>query len=184
MAARVKWSSPSIRVPKAAVSDSPARSVLEFLYRRLTAREAKWLTRLVLKDFQPLVFDAYEVYRSCDPILPSILKIREDFTVAIDTVQRLRGEMRASPPGTAYIDRERLSSIKPQLSVKVGRQQWFKARSIKHCMKMCTGVMSVEAKVDGEYCQIHVDVSKGRRGVQIFSKSGKDSTEDRQRLIG
>jgi DNA ligase-4 len=45
-------------------------------------------------------------------------------------------------------------------------------------------LMSVEAKVDGEYCQIHVDVSRGRRGVQIFSKSGKDSTEDRKRLIG
>lgn len=49
---------------------------------------------------------------------------------------------------------------------------------------MCTGLMSVEAKIDGEYCQIHVDVSRGRRGVQIFSKSGKDSTEDRKRLIG
>lgn len=55
---------------------------------------------------------------------------------------------------------------------------------MKHCLQMCKGLMSVEAKVDGEYCQIHVDVSKGRRGIQIFSKSGKDSTEDRAGLIG
>ncbi|KAM0256892.1 hypothetical protein ACHAQJ_004714 [Trichoderma viride] len=184
VAAKVKWSSPSIRASNAGVAESPARSVLETIYRRLPARDAKWFTRLILKDFQPLVFDAYQVYYSCDPILPSILKIREDFTVAIDTMQRLKREMRSLHQGASYIDRECLSSIQPQLSIKVGRQQWFKARSIKHCINMCTGLMSVEAKVDGEYCQIHVDVSKGRRGIQIFSKSGKDSTEDRNRLIG
>lgn len=180
----MKWSSPYIRASGANVAKPPARIGLETIYRRLTAREAKWFTRLILKDFQPLVFDAYEVYRSCDPILPSILKIREDFTTAIDTMQQIRGEMRSLRRDIPYIDRECLSTIKPQLSVKVGRQLWFKARSIKHCIRMCKGLMSVEAKVDGEYCQIHVDVSRGRRGIQIFSKSGKDSTEDRGRLIG
>ncbi|KAL6902491.1 hypothetical protein GGI43DRAFT_341752 [Trichoderma evansii] len=184
VAAKVKWSSPAIRTPDASFSKLPARSVLEPIYRRLSARDAKWFTRLILKDFQPLVFDAFQVYRSCDPILPSILQIREDFTIAIETIQKLRKDRKSLDPGTSYIDRECLALIKPQLSTKVGRQQWFKARSIKHCIDMCTGLMSVEAKVDGEYCQIHVDVSKGRRGVQIFSKSGKDSTEDRKRLIG
>lgn len=182
----MKWSSPAIRASEATCSfaESPARGILETIYRRLSARDAKWFTRLILKDFQPLVFDAYQVYHSCDPILPSILKIREDFTIAIETIQRLRKDRRSLDPRTAYIDRASLARIKPQLSTKVGRQLWFKARSIKHCISMCTGLMSVEAKVDGEYCQIHVDVSKGRRGVQIFSKSGKDSTEDRKRLIG
>ncbi|KAM0278556.1 hypothetical protein ACHAQH_005124 [Verticillium albo-atrum] len=33
--------------------------------------------------------------------------------------------------------------------------------------------------MDGEYCQIHIDLSKGSRNIQIFSKSGKDSTQDR-----
>ncbi|KAL7945447.1 hypothetical protein V8C42DRAFT_323185 [Trichoderma barbatum] len=184
VATRVKWSSPAIRNQEASVAKHPARSGLEVFYRRLTAKEAKWFTRLVLKDFQPLVFDAYEVYHSCDPLLPSVLKIREDFTMAINTIQQLRREARSLHPEKAFIERELLSSIKPQLSVKVGRQQWFKARSIKHCIRMCKSLMSVEAKVDGEYCQIHVDVSKGRRGIQIFSKSGKDSTEDRERLVG
>ncbi|KAL7922450.1 hypothetical protein ACQKWADRAFT_292475 [Trichoderma austrokoningii] len=184
VAAKVKWSSPAIRASDASCAESPARSVLETIYRRLSARDAKWFTRLILKDFQPLVFDAFQVYRLCDPILPSILKIREDFTLGIETIQKLRKDGLPLDPGPAYVDRRCLAVIKPQLSTKVGRQQWFKARSIKHCMNMCTGLMSVEAKVDGEYCQIHVDVSKGRRGVQIFSKSGKDSTEDRKRLIG
>ncbi|PTB42312.1 hypothetical protein M441DRAFT_45999 [Trichoderma asperellum CBS 433.97] len=186
VAAKVKWSSPAIRTSDATCSfaESPGRSVLETIYRRLSARDAKWFTRLILKDFQPLVFDAYQVYHSCDPILPSILKIREDFTIAIETIQKLRKDRRSLGQGSSYVDRECLARIGPQLLTKVGRQQWFKARSIKHCISMCTGLMSVEAKVDGEYCQIHVDASKGRRGVQIFSKSGKDSTEDRKRLIG
>ncbi|KAK1253358.1 hypothetical protein MKX07_001435 [Trichoderma sp. CBMAI-0711] len=184
VAAKVKWSSPSIRSSEASLAETPGRDGLEALYRRMSAKEAKWLTRLILKDFQPLVFDEYALYRSFDPLLPLILKVREDFTTAINTLQRLKEEMPSLRPGTSYADRKSLSSVKPQLSVKVGRQQWHKARSMKHCLQMCKGLMSVEAKVDGEYCQIHVDVSKGRRGIQIFSKSGKDSTEDRAGLIG
>ncbi|TFB04537.1 DNA ligase 4 [Trichoderma ghanense] len=184
VAAKIKWSSPSIRSAETSLVETPGRDGLEALYRRLTAKEAKWLTRLILKDFRPLVFDEYRLYHSFDPMLPLILKVREDFTTAINTLQRLKKEMPSLRPGTSYADRKSLSSIKPLLSVKVGRQQWHKARSMKHCLQMCNGLMSVEAKVDGEYCQIHVDVSKGRRGIQIFSKSGKDSTEDRAGLMG
>lgn len=39
--------------------------------------------------------------------------------------------------------------------------------------------MSVERKYDGEYCQIHIDLWKYPNSIQIFSKSGKDSTADR-----
>ncbi|PHH87198.1 hypothetical protein CDD83_9193 [Cordyceps sp. RAO-2017] len=42
--------------------------------------------------------------------------------------------------------------------------------------------MSVENKVDGEYCQIHVNASGNQQTIKIFSKSGKDSTEDRRGL--
>ncbi|PON26878.1 hypothetical protein TGAM01_v204379 [Trichoderma gamsii] len=61
VAAKVKWSSPAIRASDASFAESPGRSVLETIYRRLSARDAKWFTRLVLKDFQPLAFDAYQV---------------------------------------------------------------------------------------------------------------------------
>lgn len=37
-------------------------------------------------------------------------------------------------------------------------------------------------KLDGEYCQIHIDLSKGKDCTQIFSKGGKDSTRDRSKL--
>lgn len=77
-----------------------------------------------------------------------------------------------------------MGTAKPQLGIKIGRQPWIKGRSIKHCLDMGHGRMSVEEKIDGEYCQIHIDPNKGDRCIQIFSKSGKDSTEDRVALHG
>jgi DNA ligase-4 len=44
--------------------------------------------------------------------------------------------------------------------------------------------MSVERKYDGEYCQIHIDLSKDNDPIRIFSKSGRDSTDDRIGLHG
>jgi len=35
-----------------------------------------------------------------------------------------------------------------------------------------------------EYCQIHIDLSKGRDWIKIFSKSGRDSTQDRVGIHG
>lgn len=157
---------------------------LEAIYRQLSPREAKWFTRLVLKDYQPLLFDPHMIYHSCDPILPCVLKIYDDFATAIDTVQHVRKTKSQLPIQARTSDQAVLAALKPRLSIKVGRQQWFKARSIKHCLDLCQGRISVESKLDGEYCQIHVEVAKGTKGIRIFSKSGKDSTEDRHALIG
>ncbi|KAH7264205.1 hypothetical protein B0J15DRAFT_266115 [Fusarium solani] len=182
LAARVKWSSPSIRVSQASLTQGN-RGDLEWLYRRLSSLEAKWFTRLVLKNYQPLVLDPHLIYRLCDPILPCVLKIQDDFSTAINSVQAIRG--RLLPNAARKIPREQiLSSVKPQLGIKVGRQPWVKGRSIKHCLDMGHGRMSVEDKIDGEFCQIHIDLSKGENCIQIFSKSGKDSTEDREALHG
>ncbi|KAH7165979.1 hypothetical protein EDB81DRAFT_780837 [Dactylonectria macrodidyma] len=182
LASRIKWSSPTIRTSQATLTQSN-RGDLEKVYRRLNSIEAKWFTRLILKDYQPLVLDPHLIYRLCDPILPSVLKVQEDFSTAIKTAQTLRGKL--LPNGTRSVSREQiLSSIKPRLGVKVGRQPWMKGRSIKHCLDMGHGRMSVEDKMDGEYCQIHIDLSKGKDCIQIFSKSGKDSTEDREALHG
>ncbi|QGI92936.1 hypothetical protein CEK26_006005 [Fusarium fujikuroi] len=182
LAAKIKWSSPSIRASQASLSPSN-RTDLESLYRRLSATEAKWFTRLVLKSYQPLALDPHLIYRLCDPILPCVLKIQDDFATAITSLQAIRG--RLLPNSGRKTPREQImGTVKPQLGVKIGRQPWVKGRSIKHCLDMGHGRMSVEEKIDGEYCQIHVDPSKGDKCIQIFSKSGKDSTEDRVALHG
>ncbi|WZH44758.1 Dna ligase 4 [Fusarium acuminatum] len=180
LAAKVKWSSPSIRASQASLTPSN-RTDVEYLYRRLSATEAKWFTRLILKNYQPLVLDPHLIYRLCDTILPCVLKIQDDFSTAISSVQTIRG--RLLPNSGRKTPREQImNTVKPQLGVKIGRQPWIKGRSIKHCLDMGHGLMSVEDKIDGEYCQIHIDPSKGDRCIQTFSKSGKDSTEDRVAL--
>lgn len=82
-------------------------------------------------------------------------------------------------------DADAVSVVGPQacVGVKVGRTRFEKARSIKHAVTLIQSrKMSVERKYDGEYCQIHVDRSKMKQQIQIFSKSGKDSTLDRSGL--
>jgi DNA ligase 4 len=60
------------------------------------------------------------------------------------------------------------------------RPAYAKARNIQHCCQLASWRrLSIERKYDGEYCQVHIDLSKGRDCIKIFSKSGKDSTNDR-----
>lgn len=182
LASRIRWSSPAVRSQTPRAQSDP--DALAALYRRLGAREAKWLTRLILKDFQPLILDSSLVYGCCHPLLPFILKIYDDFAAAINVVRHIKGPMLPSSTRVCPTSRTALLSLKPQLGIKVGRQNWFKARSIKHCVNMSHGRMSVERKIDGEYCQIHIDTTGQSQRIQIFSKSGKDSTEDRKGLCG
>ncbi|KAM4056271.1 ATP dependent DNA ligase [Hirsutella rhossiliensis] len=182
LASKIRWSSPAVRSRTARTQCHP--DVLAGIYRRLGAKEAKWFTRLILKDFQPLILECNLVYGCCHPLLPLILKIQDDFAAAIKVIQDVRGTMLPNSTRAYRTNRAALLSLKPQLGIKVGRQNWLKARSIKHCVNMGHGYMSVEKKIDGEYCQIHVDTSGQSQSIQIFSKSGKDSTEDRQGLRG
>jgi DNA ligase-4 len=69
--------------------------------------------------------------------------------------------------------------IEPEVGVKVGRGEFFKARSCQHVVDHAGGrMMYMERKYDGEYCQVHIDLSQ-QKSIRIFSKSGRDSTEDR-----
>lgn len=180
LASRIKFSSPAIRASSS--TDAPDRNDLASVFRRLTSLEAKWLTRLVLKSFAPLVLDDVVIGRLCDPILPSILQVRADFRDAIKVVQAARDRLLPNERGQITARKQFLAQLKPALGIKVGRQHWMQARSIQHCLSLGSGRMSVEDKIDGEYCQIHVDLAKTSGHIQIFSKSGKDSTEDKEAL--
>ncbi|KAL0943780.1 ATP dependent dna ligase domain protein [Colletotrichum truncatum] len=178
LAASCKFSSPAIQASQPRPGSSEREELVANLYKCLQAREAKWLTRLILKNYQPIMFDPGHVYYCYDPMLPNILRVQEEFSVALSLVQKLRSD------SSFRIGGDLLKHLTPVLGVKVGRQPWLKGRSIKHCMNIGHGWMSCEKKIDGEYCQVHVDLSKGRNCIQIFSKSGKDSTLDRIALHG
>ncbi|KAG5977523.1 hypothetical protein E4U55_006726 [Claviceps digitariae] len=180
IASNVVWSSPCIRAHQTTLTTPRGRDDLQNVYRRLSAREAKWLTRLVLKEYKPIILDSELIYRCCDSALPHILKVQEDFATAIKTLQTLRSPSSTGSARYPASSDKSLAMVKPKLGVK----NWLKGRSIKHCLDMGHGRMSVEDKIDGEYCQFHVSITNGKLQIQIFSKSGKDSTEDRFKLKG
>ena len=71
------------------------------------------------------------------------------------------------------------ASLRPRVGIVVTQVVRTKARSIKHCCQMAASRrMSVEHKYDGEYCQIHIELSKGKDSIRIFSKSGFYPKED------
>ncbi|KAL7625078.1 hypothetical protein AAE478_004292 [Parahypoxylon ruwenzoriense] len=171
IAAACRFSSPSVKASRRYQNAKEQNQSLANIYRRLSARDAKWFTRLVLKNYQPVVMDERLLFCCYHVLLPQMMKVRDDFTIATALLRRIS----QSPHDQSAI----ASILKPSIGTKVGRQPWFKGRSIKHCMDMGgSREVSCEQKIDGEYCQIHIDLRKPQ-SIQIFSKSGKDSTQDR-----
>ncbi|KAK1730385.1 ATP dependent DNA ligase [Colletotrichum acutatum] len=184
LAALCRFSSPVVRASQPHPSNINRQELLGHVYLRLQAREAKWLTRLILKNFQPVMLDPSHLYHCYDPLLPMILRVQDNFDAALSLLRKLRKEPSFLHGSGNQKRRDLMQHLTPVLGTKVGRPFWLTGRSIKHCMKLIQGRMSCEKKMDGEYCQIHIDLSKGFKCIQIFSKSGKDSTKDRAALHG
>lgn len=179
LASRCKFSGPRIRRQHTAVD---VEECLGPLYRRMSSRDAKWLTRMILKNYSPVILPTSFVLRKFHFLLPPLLLFQDSFDSALKTLasQRIIHFPPHPEPGLAQdLGAIALQCLNPQTGVKIGRPDYYKARSIKHCCRMIDRRrMSIERKYDGEYCQIHVDLSK-HPNIQIFSKSGKDSTVDR-----
>jgi len=183
IAANSMASSPAIQAQR---NNRAPCDLLAPIIRRLRSAEAKWLTRMILKSYSPVIMPEYVVLHHFHFMLPKLLELQNSFEAAIATLTR--PAIAPLPPRPSKEYQAALlpivaKEIIPQLGVMIRKQHLEKARSIKHCVKLAgSRTMSVERKYDGEYCQIHIDKSKGARCIQIFSKSGKDSTQDRRAL--
>lgn len=157
--------------------------VLGSIYRRLRSRDAKWLTRMVLKSYHPVQLPVDYCLKNLHFLLPHLLLFQDSLEAAVDLVKSPSLKLfppRPQPDFARLLSDKALEHFVPQLGIKVGRAEYYKARSIRHCCSMIgQRRMSLERKYDGEYCQIHVDITKGQDCIQIFSKSGKDSTIDK-----
>ena len=159
------------------------------LFRRLQSIEAKWLIRMFLKRYTPIELPERLIMRQFHSLLPDILCLQSCFAAAIRCLDD--PAFSHIPPRPLDAEHEQAiklevaSHLKPQVGVMVQRPTYDKARSIQHCCDMADRRrISVERKYDGEYCQIHIDIWKGQKCIKIFSKSGRDSTDDRLRLHG
>lgn len=186
IAANSPFSSPEI---KRSANDASPHDILLPILRRLQSREAKWLIHTILKSYSPIQIPELKVMQAFHFLLPDILAVQNtiDAAVAILGQEDIK-PLTPNPPQELrpLFRRACARYMVPKLGVMIRRQPYYKARSIHHCCQLARQrSMSVERKYDGEYCQIHIDKSKGSRDcIQIFSKSGKNSTEDRVRLHG
>ncbi|KAI9035313.1 ATP dependent DNA ligase domain protein [Aspergillus affinis] len=180
IASRSKFSGPRVRRQRTAVG---VEETLSPIYRRLGSRDAKWLTRMILKCYYPVVVPEGIALRSLHFLLPRLLLFQNSFEAALSMLRTeplVYFPAHPEPCQAQDLGARALDHLYPMTGVKIGRPDYYKARSIKHCCQMIDGRrMSIEKKYDGEYCQIHIDLSKPHDSIQIFSKSGKDSTEDR-----
>jgi DNA ligase-4 len=180
LASQCHFSAPAMR------NTFPASSppdILGSVFLRLKSSEAKWMTRLILKDLSPTFLDETLILREFHFLLPGLLHFQDSFAAAIPL---LRGPLRrwhAKPDlrSQRIFKKEAAELLCPQVGVKVGRPPFMKARSMANAVQMAgCQRWSVERKYDGEYCEVHIDLDKGDKCIQIFSKSGKDSTSDRK----
>ncbi|EED17777.1 ATP dependent DNA ligase domain protein [Talaromyces stipitatus ATCC 10500] len=175
-----RFSGPSVRRKHAAVDFD---EVLGSLYRRLSSRDAKWLTRMILKSYHPVQIPVDYFLKKVHFLLPHLLLFQNSLEAAVELLKSPSLKLFPPQPQSDFanlLSDKALEHLVPRLGIKIGRPEYYKARSIKHCSNMIRQRrMSLERKYDGEYCQIHIDISKGQDCIQIFSKSGKDSTLDR-----
>lgn len=183
IAARSPFSSSKIRS-----KDDPreASVILSPILRRLRSTEAKWLIRVLLKNFSPVDVPEPIAMDQFHFLLREVISIQNSLEATVAILSR--AHIRQIPPRPsrdcqAALRLGIMNELIPQCGVMIQRPVYHKARSIKHCCDMASGRrISLERKYDGEYCQVHVNLEDPEQCIQIFSKSGKDSTDDRVRL--
>ena len=180
LASRNRFSGTSIKKDK---YEGDLNCAFESIFNRLHSSEAKWLTRMILKDFTFVGPEANFLYSIFDVRFPDVMRMHDDLQSGVAMLKYLAtmpnfGDQVQTGAQDCSTGRNPLS---PRLGIKVGPAKWIKAKGgVNHAISIIDGrTMSVERKYDGEYCQIHLDLSMGDGCIQIFSKSGKDSTTDR-----
>lgn len=173
--------------PRPPLGSDTRDAELKGILDRLSPENAKWLARLILKCFKPISIDETLFLQSFHFLLPDLLRFQQDFGAAMSL---LRGELRGyhanpDPRSQQLFKIQASEKLRPQVGTKVGRPTFHKARALNYCVNTMLGPTQwvLERKYDGEYCEIHIDLSKSSdpiRCIQIFSKSGKDSTADRK----
>ena len=182
VAARCRFSAPSVR-SRELEKDGEISTAFENIYQRLQSREAKWFTRMILKDYPCLGLTESMIYFQIDLRFRVAMQMYDSFEAAVTELKALPASQVAEPTQGAWTQQcaHDAHLLPPRIGTKLGPPKWIKAKGgTKHAVTIIDGrTMSMERKHDGEYCQIHIDLSKGDNAIQIISKSGKDSTMDR-----
>ncbi|RMY58337.1 hypothetical protein D0865_02663 [Hortaea werneckii] len=189
LAEQCRFSDPAITTRPPSASSRDRDELIGDVLKRMQPMEAKWLIRILLKDLAPVTVDEKAVLRGFHFLLPDLLRFQNNYEAALHLLHEPQFRSIPPQPDRRSEDGYRAnvsSMIKPVVGVKVGRPDFCKSWSIEHCLNMMGPRQWVlERKYDGEYCEIHIDQSLScnpAKCIKIFSKSGKDSTQDRRKL--
>jgi DNA ligase-4 len=127
LAARHRCSNAVIRSLQDRNLDTDAE--LRHILVRLESWEAKWLTRLILRDYCTLDLDEHYIFQQYHFLLPELLKFQDDFDAAFNM---LRGDLKCFPSAPSLTEEaamrvEAAQKLKPIVGVKVGRPRFLKA---------------------------------------------------------
>ncbi|KAK6339305.1 hypothetical protein TWF718_008726 [Orbilia javanica] len=195
LASHCRFSSSDIRGSESSNGKKPLLStnkngipIRQFLlggiYMRLSSRDAKWFTRIILKSLLPITLNSDNLFREFHFLLPEIWNMRGQLESALSVLGSKT--FRLFPCDPSPDDEEELREaaerlLLPEMGVKVGRPVFMKVLSCEKAIRMAgRRTWALERKYDGEYCQIHIDLTKDKDSwLKIYSKSGRDSTQDR-----
>jgi DNA ligase-4 len=160
--------------------------LLKPIFWRLHSSEAKWLVRMILKTYSPVEIPGHVVLGCFHFLLPQIIHFRNSLADAIEVLQipELSSIPHDPPEELRHQYRQECARhVGPRLGVPLQRQEFLQARGIGHCCRTANQkTMSVERKYDGWYVQVHIDISKGKDRIRIFSKRSKNLTAAAWRL--
>lgn len=156
--------------------------VLAELYLKVTSREAKWLTRIILKDvllnIEPKVFfDAFHGW------MWRIYSMQNDLEMACREILSVIGKGYHSAATLSEEEYHKVANefFSPTVGVNIAVMACGRAQGIQHVFERMVGkTCYVENKYDGERLQAHLCKDWPER-IRIFSKSGRESTSDRFR---
>lgn len=189
LASQCRFSAPARQAVVGSSNGTPRDERIGHILKRLTARDAKWFVRLVLKDFSPVTLDERLLLKSMHFLLPDLLRFQQGIPAACSALRTIFAAYPAAPDPSSerLLSLNASASLSPQVGIKISRPPFTKARSIQHCLNML-GPQSwvIERKYDGEYCEIHIDLTLSNdftQCIKIFSKNAKDATRDRQGIM-
>ncbi|KAK1227208.1 hypothetical protein PQX77_009842 [Marasmius sp. AFHP31] len=189
LAATSRFTDPRIKAKFPKRNRRKREDILKELFRPMSPSDAACLTQIILKDVRPLM------YPLCEKQMHYTAALKEFKSNCVIELSRLSA-MKAWDPtlsllkshrvcssledAAAAFERGRAMSV-PVLGVQVEIPKSQKGRNLSHALSYISTSKSVwaETKYDGERAQIHVQLTNGVSRIKIFSKSGRDSTNDR-----
>jgi DNA ligase 4 len=209
LAATCAFSGATIRNRNDSACQRSKFHILCSLFRSMTPLDASFLTQIILKDLCPLLYPAsYRHYTAALTEFNSnsvIMLSKEDAMTAWDPsgwmLEMYRVRASLDEASNEFENSPRDSLIIPRVGIPIEVENDLfvllltnshstinqipkssKGQGCAHALSSYSNSSKVwaETKYDGERAQIHVEVSDdGSSRITIFSKSKRDSTEDR-----